>query len=232
MHIDVNIQGVLVPASEGGLVDLKKLFHSTNPIIRVILGLPIEASSEIEGYALKGLQLSQRELDYLKSAKEFRSETVLASEIVKLLLHYPSKLTEQEFEVYLNDWIDDLSPYPIWVVRASFRIWRKTSVYKPKICEIINLINELNRKVDSSWSAIECQSKVEPYAVSLIKEHLGIHVFSIWLKNCEFQVEANRLLVTCPSRFVEGYVRDNYLSVIISILQSKSDIQQCSLTCK
>lgn len=71
----------------------------------------------------------------------------LLGRVLALLSHYRMDPHPADIEQRIaDDWADDLGAYPMWAVEAAARHWRRTRRFRPQICEMIELCEEVARE--------------------------------------------------------------------------------------
>ena len=90
------------------------------------------------------LEAAGHYLDQIELAMEPAPRGRLLSRIIALLSHFRLDVHRPEVEEQLaNDWAEDLGGFPAWAVDEAARRWRRTRKFKPQICEMVSLCEEI-----------------------------------------------------------------------------------------
>ncbi len=123
---------------ERGVVERRFLFPQDGPARRV---------ERWEAPALRGASEFaevKEHLDALEAALAPADRGELLARVLALLSHYRSEPHARQVELRIaDDWAEDLGGFPMWTVEEAARRWRRTRKFKPQICEMIALCEEV-----------------------------------------------------------------------------------------
>ena len=123
---------------ERGLVERRFLFPQDGPARRV---------ERWEAPTLRGASESaevKKHLDALEVALAPADRGELLARVLALLSHYRSEPHARQVELRIaDDWAEDLGGFPMWAIEEAARRWRRTRKFRPQICEMIALCEEV-----------------------------------------------------------------------------------------
>ncbi len=94
------------------------------------------------------------------------NEREIAARVMTLLSHYWTAADSPEFrKLQMNDWLDDLSPFPAMFVAEACKDWRQTQTRRPTPAEILKLTREA--KANWDWKNAPARPQIahhrQPY---------------------------------------------------------------------
>lgn len=196
--------------------------RASNYIWCLVSGQQVPLEKNVDVQFLRNIDISSL-VAALQEFRNFTSNELLGTEIIRLLSHYPNKMDDQIYEMYLRDWLYDLSEFPIWSVKQACIQWRQTSVYRPKIAEIRGLsmgyIQEFDNFIHFTQNvSIEKEyENLDEEALQirkLLSDNFPCEVFNNWLKDVKISVKNNIISLETTTKFKERYIRENLLSGI------------------
>jgi hypothetical protein len=82
-------------------------------------------------------------LHILNMVLEPADEELALARIFALLAHYRSDPLPPSIERYVaEDWLEDMSEFPLWAIDRAARTWRRTKKFKPQISEMRSLCQQ------------------------------------------------------------------------------------------
>ena len=183
---------------------------------------------------VKSCHLTQVQMDYLNSIRHRQSDTIIATEIVKMFTTYRYKIDDSVTEKIMGDWVNDLMSYPAWAVVQAFTEWRRFSVYRPKPADIIKIIIRNIKEVDdffrSSGNVKYASESTENFFQEIIISSLGVNIYKAWFTKCEYNFNESEIKIIPPSKFIEKYIRENYLGVLEEVINEKNINKKITLS--
>lgn len=88
-----------------------------------------------------------RYLQEVEQILEPADRGALLTRVLALLSHYRSDGHPPQVErMIAEDWAEDLQDFPMWAIEAAARWWRRNKKFRPAICEIRGLCEELSEQ--------------------------------------------------------------------------------------
>jgi hypothetical protein len=224
------------------ITDRRHLYEIQNIslyIYNLVSGYPLPDSKFIDISYLKNVN-KQELLSNLRSIREYKNLEQLGLEVMKILSHYPNNVDQNLYEMYLSDWIDDLSDIPLWAVQQACMKWRRNSVYKPKIVDIRSISTEYVSDFDSFFHFVNTFSTEENNLSQMDEEALNIRniiiknfgeqIFRCWFNNAVFKINNETVYIQIDTRFKERYIRENFQQDLFECISLYYKVKQIIIT--